>query len=621
MTSSIASFIPQVKQQHLTEAPRAFAWGGRLKVTLLMERRDDRLELHCRRLMPGMELSVREGAEGYAVRMEHVLAGDSGGQSSFETGVKEQSALDRFISVGGMDAIKGKPEGYILQVGEDAIGIQSQDAAGLFYGLQTLRQLVEQHRDIPAVTIVDWPDTAIRCMNYDLRQTYSKPERLEAYLAEFARYKTNAVLIEYEDKFPFAAYPELVHPKHALSREQFERLKLAAHEHFIEIIPLQQSFGHLEYVLRHDSYKHLRETEKSIGEICPSQEESYQLITGLLEEMIASHPESRYIHLGCDEVYSLCECDACRERYEGVRERAFIAFLNRLIAFTAERGKTPIFWHDMLDKCPEEELRHLDKRSVAMIWIYNGRNIDSDVSTLTEKFRRLGIRVMGAPAVRSFDWAEHQNYPVIVNRVDNLLQWAATSEKLELDCVVATNWTGPFSLGVPYGVFETTWYPMLLHADLAWNRRSDADTFIDRFLHQFHGIRPEVGHGKLGNYRIEDYYDIIWKLTDEVKLNRDYAELIAIMRDYEVATDKSRAIHKYLYRLELFPGDAAERRSLLNNYQRNRRKRDNVRPRMQAALERYQPEDMAAHFVLSRFYLHDYLERTIYREIGMNLEE
>ncbi|GBG11145.1 hypothetical protein PAT3040_05933 [Paenibacillus agaridevorans] len=519
-------------------------------------------------------------------------------------------------------AASERKEGYSLRIGVDGAIIRAADAPHLYYGLQTFRQMMEQGNPVPSALIEDWPDTAIRCMNYDLRQTYSKPERLVSYLAEFARFKINAVLIEYEDKFPFETYPHLVHPKHALSRASFEELKREAEEHYIEIIPLQQCFGHLEYVLRHDRYKHLRETEQSIGELCPSREESYELVTGLLGEMMDRHPDSRYIHLGCDEVYSLCECETCRERFEGVRERAFIAFLNRLIAFTADRGRIPIFWHDMLAKCPEEELRKLDRRGVAMIWIYNGRNIEAEVSAIADKFRNLGVGVMGAPAVRSFDWAEHQNYPVIGNRTDNLLQWAGTAEKLDFDCVVATNWTGPFSLGVPYGVFETTWYPMLLHADLFWNRSGGvSETFIDRFLHAFHGIEPSAGHTKLGNYRLEDYYDMIPKLLDEVRLNRDYAELIAVMRDYETATDRSRAIHKYVYRWELFPGDAAERRSLLNNYQRNRRDREDVRPRMQAALERYQPADMASHFVLSRFYLHDYLERTIYREIGMNMED
>ncbi|MGP3784281.1 beta-N-acetylhexosaminidase [Paenibacillus sp. 1A_MP2] len=272
----------------------------------------------------------------------------------------------------------------------------------------------------------------------------------------------------------------------------------------------------------------------------------------------------------------------------------------------------------MLDKCPPEELAKLDQRSIAMIWIYNGRNIEAEVTSHADKFRSFGIEVMGAPAVRSFDWAEHQNYPVLLNRTDNLLQWAETADKLNLGCVVATNWTGPFSLGVPYGIFETTWYPMLLHADLAWNRKADAATFIDRFLERFHGIDPVTGHSLLGNYRVEDYYDVIWKLMDEVRQHKEEAELIAIMHDFEVATDRSRAIHKYAYRWELYPGDDAEWRSLHNNYTRNRCGRDGVLPRMKAALERYQPSDMAEHFVKSRFYLHDYLERTLYQELGLN---
>lgn len=595
--------IPQVKHFDSTRGSAKFKLNDYPKVTLRSEQDDPRLERHCRRAFPRMDFRGELGGKGYALRIaseDRVVA---------EWADEQPSALT------------DRKEGYLLTVeGSEAV-IRALDAAGLFYGMQTLLQLTDQNAEIPGLTIVDYPDTACRCMNYDLRQTHSTPEKLVAYLAQFAHYKVNAVLIEYEDKFPFATYPEFAHPKHALSKKQFEELQRTAHEYFIEIIPLQQSFGHLEYVLRHDAYSHLRETERSIGEICPSRSETYELITALLGEMMDRHPNSRYIHLGCDEVYSLCECKTCRERYDGVRERAFIFFLNRLIDFATSRGKTPIFWHDMLHKCPEEELKHLDSRGIAMIWLYNGRNIEAETTELVEKFRRIGLEVMGAPAVRSFDGAEHQNYPVITNRVDNLLQWTKAADKLGIDCMVATNWTGPFSLGVPYGIFETTWYLMLLHADLSWNRGSDTEGYIDRFLPIFHGIPPEVAHDKIGSYRTEDYYEIIWRLSDEIRKNKEYAELIGVMRGFEEATDRSLAIHKYAYRWELYPGDAAERRSLLNQYQRNRRGREKVRPRMIAMLERYQPVDMAEHYVKSRFYLHDYLERTLYQEMGMTMDE
>ncbi|WP_247898759.1 beta-N-acetylhexosaminidase [Paenibacillus pabuli] len=628
------SLIPQPKQIAATEG-EALRLNGEERWSLFMEQDDPRLEIHCRRAFPGMEYTCSRIEKGYWLVIERLSGRETqqveeayeanAGHSVHEAqGVQQEdppsSSMISFTEEDETDpeGLAGRPQGYKLEVSAGRAEVYALDAAGLFYGLQTLVQLHGPDGAIPAVSITDWPDTSLRAMNFDLRQTFSKPELLTGYMAEFARYKTNAILIEYEDKFPFRTHPEFAHPRHALSHSQLEELKRNAHEHFIEIIPLQQSFGHLEYVLRHEGWRHLRETEQSTGEICPSHPETFGLITTLLEEMIDAHPDSRYIHLGCDEVYSLCECERCKIEFGGVRERAFIAFLNRLIAFTAERGKQPIFWHDMLDKCPPEELAKLDQRSVAMIWIYNGRNIDTEVTSHANKFRALGIEVMGAPAVRSFDWAEHQNYPVLLNRTDNLLQWAETADKLKLGCVVATNWTGPFSLGVPYGIFETTWYPMLLHADLAWNRKADTTTFIDRFLERFHGIDPVIGHNLLGNYRVEDYYDVIWKLMDEVREHKEEAELIAIMHDFEVATDRSRAIHKYAYRWELYPGDEAEWRSLHNNYTRNRRGREGVLPRMKEALERYQPSDMAEHFVKSRFYLHDYLEQTLYQELGLN---
>ncbi|GBF73030.1 hypothetical protein PA598K_01312 [Paenibacillus sp. 598K] len=599
----MTTLIPQAQQvQPLEGAP----WRApeRLYARLRLRQADPRLARYLQRRYPSLTLEEQIDADHWSVILS----------------AQPIAATDADVPL--PETLTDRPQGYHLTVETDRVRIAAADAPGLYYGLQTLLELTESEpAGVPLQAVTDWPDTALRVMNYDLRQTHSTPERLTAYLTEFARVKINGLLIEYEDKFPFRGYPELVHPRYALTEQDLEALLKAAYEQYIEIIPLQQSFGHLEYALRHDAYKPLRETERSIGELCPSQDASFALVAGLLGEMIDRHPQAQYIHLGCDEVYSLCECPVCIERYDGIRERAFIDFLNKLIAFAAERGKTPIFWHDMLDKCPPEELARLDRRGVAMIWIYNGRNIVSDVSRLADKFRALGIEVMGAPAVRSFDWAEHQNYPVLDNRTDNLIQWAEVSEQLALDCIVGTNWTGPFSLGVPYGVFETTWYPMLLHAELAWNRQADTDSYMTRFMGQFHGIGESALKAALGNYRIEDYYDSIWKVLELVERHREEAELIANMHDYEVATDRSRAIHKYLYRWELFPGDPAEWRSLLNNYQRNRRDRERARPRMQALLEQYQTPEMATHFVLSRFYLHDYLERTIYREIGLHLEE
>ncbi|MGG1514920.1 DUF4838 domain-containing protein [Paenibacillus oryzisoli] len=592
--------IPQVKQIRYLDGA-VFQLDDRAAIHLRMEASEPRIVAAVSRLFPGQSVVCEEhkGVAGYLFSIN----GRLGSEALNKLHPEQQS------------------EGYLLELEGSSVTIAAAQAAGLFYGLQTLRQIIDNHDTIPAVEIVDWPDTSLRCMNFDFRQTFSKPEKLLASIAEFAKFKVNGLLIEYEDKLPYERYKQVCHPEFAFSREQLEMIKEAARNNFIDIIPLQQSFGHLDYVLRHDEYKWLREKESSTGELCPSLPESFELVTGLLDEMIAMHPDSRYIHLGCDEVYSLCECETCNRTYAGARERTFIAFVNRIIDYAAGRGKIPIIWHDMLKKCAESDLQLLDKRAAVMIWIYNGRNIDSDVSRLTATFRNAGFEVMGAPAVRCFDDQEHQNYPVVTSRIDNVLQWSRTSGKLGIDCVVATNWSTSFSFGLPYGIFETTWYTMALFADVHWNRGAETSRFIDKFLKLFHGVDPNAAKSKLGNYLNEDYYLIIGSLLDDVKMNKDVAELIAIMNAFEHSSDRMRTIHKYLYRWEMYPGDEAEWRSLLSYYRRNTGGRTKVRPQMSAILRHFQPEAMADHFVLSRFYLHDYLEEHVYRKMGLTMEE
>ena len=265
--------------------------------------------------------------------------------------------------------IERSAEGYYLECENNRVVVYSPHIHGFFYGIQTLRQIIENHDEIPACEIIDCPDIKMRGTHFDLRLSHPKFENLPTYIEEFARYKINTLIIEYEDRFPFDKHPEIRNKELCLSDACLEGIKQTAKDNFIELIPLQQSFGHLEYVLKHKQYECLRENNESAGELCPMKQGSLELVKSLLDEMIGKHPDARYIHLGCDEVYCLCACPECRRKYGGSRERAFIDFVNRLIEHVASRGKIPIIWHDMMEKCGDEELKLLNKRVVAMIWL------------------------------------------------------------------------------------------------------------------------------------------------------------------------------------------------------------------------------------------------------------
>jgi hexosaminidase len=355
--------------------------------------------------------------------------------------------------------IAQRNDGYILIIDAHRVEMASDSASGLFYALKTLEELLRSGEgNVPALTIADWADLRLRSEYLDLRTVYPKFELLLEYIAELSRYKINTLVVEYEDKLPFRKLSFLRHPELAFTEEQHRKLLAVAEQNFIRIIPKQQSFGHLEYILKHPAYIGFRETPAAVGELCPHRQGSLEMMAGILEEIAALHPGSEYLHLGCDEVWSLGTCEDCRA--SGLtREASFIFFVNQLVDVACGLGKKPIIWHDMLMHASDEELSALDKRVIVAVWIYGGHRMKADARHILRKLRKAGLEVLGASAVRCWDDNGDQNYPVIPNRIQNILGWVQLSQSEQLDGIIHTNWACPFSLGSPYGLFETSRYP------------------------------------------------------------------------------------------------------------------------------------------------------------------
>lgn len=73
----------------------------------------------------------------------------------------------------------------------------------------------------------------------------------------------------------------------------------------LEVIPLVQTFGHLEFVLKNHKYADLREQQDDLGSICPSNPDSLPLIKSIVDQVLELHPGIKMIHLGGDEVWKL----------------------------------------------------------------------------------------------------------------------------------------------------------------------------------------------------------------------------------------------------------------------------------------------------------------------------
>ncbi len=491
-----------------------------------------------------------------------------------------------------------RPEGYLLFLRGEQIQIAANDAPGLFYGMQTLAQYL-QMPEHPALEISDWPDLSMRSDYLDLRGLFPKFENLLRYVEEMASYKLNTLVIEYEDKLP-RERKEFCHPLDALSPEQHARLLQTAKENFIEIIPLQQSFGHLEYALKLPEYEHLRELPETPGEMCPLREGSFELAASLIEETAKLHPDSRYLHLGCDEVWSLGQSPECKASGKNRRQIA-IEFINRLAEKVLALGKTPIVWHDMLTDIRSgegalhcSELSLLNRDLVVAIWLYHPEAVNTVAPKLMEEFHARGIQTLPCCAVRASDRSGMQNYPCVEQRLRNIDSWCQFISQNRCDGMVNTNWCSSFSHGNPYGLFETSRYTAFYAADRCWNLSADREGFLERFMGAYHGAYHVVV--STGAERRYDYYKLIGKYLPLITRNRDTAQLISVMYRQEYAV----SVNYSVFRGDFFPDSKVEQDCLLERAPKQYAHLEQIESEMWEILNRLLTPEMAKLFFVSR---------------------
>ncbi|NIR03521.1 MAG: glycoside hydrolase, partial [Gemmatimonadales bacterium] len=132
-------------------------------------------------------------------------------------------------------------EGYRLRIANGNVRIAARGAAGLFYGCQTLEQLLEDARDtgvsVPACEIVDYPALATRAVHIDVKHHLDTMEYYYDAVDRLARYKINAIIFEFEDKLRYRRRP-LVGGPLAILIEEMAALTRYARERHIDISPL-----------------------------------------------------------------------------------------------------------------------------------------------------------------------------------------------------------------------------------------------------------------------------------------------------------------------------------------------------------------------------------------------
>jgi hexosaminidase len=238
-------------------------------------------------------------------------------------------------------------QGYQISVGRNEIIITASGAEGLFYGAQTLLQLIQKNAPgykVPGLKITDWPDIPERAVHYDTKHHQDKISYVKSFIKELARYKINILVWEWEDKFAYPSHPEIGAPG-AFTPKDIQGLTDYARMYHIQIVPLVQGLGHASFILKWPQHAHLRELPASNFEFCPLKEESYDLLFDIWKDAMDATKGSEYIHIGSDETYELGLCDRCKIKANEIGKKGlYHLFSDKAAKYILSEGRKPMIW-------------------------------------------------------------------------------------------------------------------------------------------------------------------------------------------------------------------------------------------------------------------------------------
>ena len=243
-------------------------------------------------------------------------------------------------------------QAYRLQLGRDRIGITANAPAGLFYGVETLVQLVKPEHGrfcLPEGEIVDWPDLSLREVFWDEQEHLDHFDVLKQAIERAAFFKVNAVALRLNGHFEYASAPALVDP-YALSPAQLQELTDIGLHYHLQVIPYLDGPAHVNFILEHDEYLRLREFPETAFQMCSTNPETYKLLDGMYQDLMNANKGGQYFHLSTDEAWFIgkADNDQCHEAQRaaqlGSPSKLWAEFTQKTAGYLQQHQRRVIFW-------------------------------------------------------------------------------------------------------------------------------------------------------------------------------------------------------------------------------------------------------------------------------------
>jgi hypothetical protein len=408
----------------------------------------------------------------------------SGKKVQFSRGMIKGKHFIELIKTDHLGVSENEDQAYRLTVNNNFIRLEATTNTGLFYAVQSLKQLYRYsflknkgEIVIPCMTITDWPNFKIRAWQDDIsRGPIVSMDYLKRLIPQMAECKLNAFSLYTEHTFKTKCHPDIA-PTDAFTAEEIKELEDFCKPYHIQIIGNQQCFGHFEEILCNPFYSHLADTKWNLN---PAKEETYQFLEDHLRE-VARVYKSPYFNINCDETESLGQGYAKAYVDSLGAEKVYYQHINRVNRMLRPYRKRVMMWGDIADQHPEI-LDNLDNDIFLIAWSYVGLDSFDD---FLQPYVKSGRNFFVAPGVSLSErvWPKHYEFKA------NIINLCRDGYKNGALGVINTCWDD-----FGESLTNSALYGLAVGAEASWNpsTKQERDTDSNFTAHFLGSLSDEI---------------------------------------------------------------------------------------------------------------------------------
>ncbi|RMD78170.1 MAG: hypothetical protein D6820_10410 [Lentisphaerae bacterium] len=374
-------------------------------------------------------------------------------------------------AIGSFVPVSAPPhaEGYTLQIHQDGIVLAGADPRGLVWALVTLRQLAEQLSPLPCGEIRDWPEYTIRYHHDDIsRHEVSTLADFLRIVRDLSAFKFSHYTLYMEDLFELPGEPQFGCGRGALSADEIRAIIAEGERRQIEVFPTVSLLGHQESMLKLPCYRSLgARVWQPPSSFNPTLPAVRQHVLKILDTLCPLFP-SGYFHMCFDETL-------------GVDTESFVEHANWCAEQLVKRGKTPLFWADMLyNHFGIELLDRMHPELIPVVWDYSPRGGRAREALPEIVKRRSTAWVLGGYGT----WGGFLHKP-LSSLQEQWRNWSRIAGPRYVSGFGSSQWCDG-----GHNLRDSVWLPAGAFAEHAWSGAAgDPDTVEERFNMVFYGHR------------------------------------------------------------------------------------------------------------------------------------